>query len=1164
MVAPLCSWRRSKPSDMSPPPLKSSTTSMGNEVTDAKKDHGAKKKTPEQLQLLEKFYSAERYPNQKAMEEYAASVNLTYNQIRIWFVERRRKERRGEEQNILGMKDCQGGGRVHTYECSSKWSVNGRFLKHMHRVLGGQSAGRKRLMRLQILFPRDYILRKVFRKDGPPLGAEFDPLPNKEFDYRLDARSLRSCHDNKKTTKKRKIFESPIEETRTPPVENVPPKKHGIGKGLMTVSSAGSKETLPKDSSPRKPVSKRTAVPKRIEKKRKPPLIKRKVVPCGKAVEPQKSHATECKLSVDECQSSELENELSVLIDDEELELEELQAGPNPLRCSAHLASSGRHDCPLCKDLLARFPPQSVKMKQPCSTRPWDSSPELVKKLFKVVQFLYSNSISIDIHSFTFDEFAQAFHDKDSMLLGKVHVALLKLLLLDVEREKSGGFIPRPSKDCRFLHFSNFVREQEFDVNFWCQSLNSLTWIEILRQVLVAAGFGSKCSSLQRETFGKERNQMVKYGLRPRTLKAELFSLLAKKGSSGLKVSELARSSQIIDLDLPNTTEEIEQLICSTLSSDITLFEKIAPSAFRLRVDPHIKGKEYPQSDSDDSGSVDDESLNASTSSSSDSDDSEDMDSFTYERRIHRNGARKKKTCKKLTKYSEIDESNSGEAWVLGLMEGEYADLSIDEKLEALVALVDLVGSAGSCLRLEESARTTSVIPNAQHQRSGGKIKKSQNHHLLSRPTNSAEETNPAQNPFPADSSPTRSKGYQRGRSTCKRTAYTSSDSGRNIEAAEVSGLVVHQPQSIYLGSDRRYNNYWLFLGPCTTNDPGHRRVYFESSEDGHWEVIDTPQALLALLSVLDSRGRREARLVASLEKRQEFLCQAMKNFIQNENETRRSHASDPSDITTSSGDGSSPVSDIDNIVIPDSINDFSTPSGVIVLELGRKSEEKMQKWERLQAFDKWIWNSFNSVLSAVKYSRRSYMDLLFRCESCHDLYWRDEKHCRICHSTFEIDFDLEERYAVHAATCREAEDTCEFPKHKVLPCQLQALKAAIYAIEVAMPEMTLVDSWRKSAHKLWVKRLRRTSSLPELLQVLTDFVGAINEDWLYECASTGSNSSVDDIIINFQTMPQTISAVALWIVKLDTLIAPHLEKAHSDRTAANMQLSKRKRASTR
>lgn len=34
------------------------------------------------------------------------------------------------------------------------------------------------------------------------------------------------------------------------------------------------------------------------------------------------------------------------------------------------------------------------------------------------------------------------------------------------------------------------------------------------------------------------------------------------------------------------------------------------------------------------------------------------------------------------------------------------------------------------------------------------------------------------------------------------------------------------------------------------------------------------------------------------------------------------------------------------------------------------------------------------------------------------------------------------------------------------------------------MPEDALVGAWTKSAHKLWVKRLRRTSSLAELLQV--------------------------------------------------------------------------------
>lgn len=38
---------------------------------------------------------------------------------------------------------------------------------------------------------------------------------------------------------------------------------------------------------------------------------------------------------------------------------------------------------------------------------------------------------------------------------------------------------------------------------------------------------------------------MVKYGLRPCTLKGELFSLLSKAGSCGLKVSVLAKSSEV-------------------------------------------------------------------------------------------------------------------------------------------------------------------------------------------------------------------------------------------------------------------------------------------------------------------------------------------------------------------------------------------------------------------------------------------------------------------------------------------------------------------------------------------------------------------------------------------------------------------------------------------
>jgi WSTF, HB1, Itc1p, MBD9 motif 1 len=129
-----------------------------------------------------------------------------------------------------------------------------------------------------------------------------------------------------------------------------------------------------------------------------------------------------------------------------------------------------------------------------------------------------------------------------------------------------------------------------------------------------------------------------------------------------------------------------------TLSSDITLFEKIASDAYRLRVDPRIKGTDR-NSDSEDSGSVEDEDSRDSHSTASSSDDesdcSEEISSSKQEGKI--------------TKYREIDESYHGEAWVLGLMEGEYCDLCIDEKLEGLVALVDLIGGASSCLRIEVS-----------------------------------------------------------------------------------------------------------------------------------------------------------------------------------------------------------------------------------------------------------------------------------------------------------------------------------------------------------------------------------------------------------------------------------------------------------------------------
>ncbi|XP_061347614.1 homeobox-DDT domain protein RLT3 isoform X2 [Gastrolobium bilobum] len=989
--------------------------------------------------------------------------------------------------------------------------------------------GRKKKKRkcLQELFTADYVVNNVLRKDGPSLGQEFDSFPSGPKKH------TPACQEELGPTKRRKVSKSA---TRSHPDCNMkaPVKKHGIGKGLMTVWRATNPEAgrlpvsfgfadrevrLISNSIAQKPVYENN-------RSRETVIMNGEL---NQYVTQNQSLVEKCELALDSATYDEGVDRFSMLIDDEELELRELQEGTDLLMCSDHFAACGMLGCSLCKDVLVKFPPDSVKMKKPIRLQPWDSSPEIVKKLFKVFHFLYTYAVVVDICPFTLDEFVQSFHDKDSMLLGKIHVALLTLLLSDIEMELTDGFLPHLNKSCNFLALLHSVESQEYSLNLWKRSLNPLTWIEILRQVLVASGFGSKQGALRREALSKELNLFVNYGVCPGTLKGELFTILSEQGNNGCKVSELAKSKQIIELNLVSTTEELESLIFSTLSSDITLFEKISSSAYRLRMSTVMKDNDECQSDMEDSGSVDDELNDSDTCSSGDDFETDSRNSNI--RKLKRANSQKTKN-NMLKVYTEIDESHPGEVWLLGLMESEYSDLNIEEKLNALAALTDLL-SSGSSIRLKDPIKdTANCNSGVQLCGSGAKIKRS----VVKKPVpfwnqigqmQSAKEVPSTSHPCPVDSSSLFSKFHSHE---------ASFENGKGSTDS-------HPIQSVLLGSDRRYNRYWLFLGPCDADDPGHRRVYFESSEDGHWEVIDTEEALCTLLSVLDDRGKREALLLESLERRQTSLCRSMSRIKVNSNGMGNMSHSDQSELDMVTEDSYSPVSDVDNLNLTETAKGSLPSAGAVVIEAGKKGEEQVQKWFRVQEYDSWIWNSFYLDLNVVKYGRRSYLDSLARCRSCHDLYWRDERHCKICHMTFELDFDLEERYAIHLATCREKEDSNTFPNHKVLSSRIQSLKAAIYAIESVMPEDALVGAWRKSAHKLWIKRLRRTSTLVELFQVLADFVGAINEDWLFQCKFL--DGVVEEIIASFASMPHTSSALALWLVKLDAIIAPYLERAH-------------------
>lgn len=71
-------------------------------------------------------------------------------------------------------------------------------------------------------------------------------------------------------------------------------------------------------------------------------------------MEPQKTqklkkpHKEKCELAIEDVKCID-NTDFAMLLDDEELELRELQVGPNPLSCSAHFPTSGSHGCSLCK-----------------------------------------------------------------------------------------------------------------------------------------------------------------------------------------------------------------------------------------------------------------------------------------------------------------------------------------------------------------------------------------------------------------------------------------------------------------------------------------------------------------------------------------------------------------------------------------------------------------------------------------------------------------------------------------------------------------------------------------------------------------------------------------------------------------------------------------------
>ncbi|PQM42441.1 homeobox-DDT domain protein RLT3-like [Prunus yedoensis var. nudiflora] len=103
---------------------------------------------------------------------------------------------------------------------------------------------------------------------------------------------------------------------------------------------------------------------------------------------------------------------------------------------------------------------------------------------------------------------------------------------------------------------------------------------------------------------------------------------------------------------------------------------------------------EESQSDTEDSGAVDHDHLGDSGTCSSDDDSGCNSGNSKIKKLTYMNHGKSKDNM--VIVYTEIDESHPGEVWLLGLMEGEYSYLSIEEKLSAIVAPIDLLHAGSS------------------------------------------------------------------------------------------------------------------------------------------------------------------------------------------------------------------------------------------------------------------------------------------------------------------------------------------------------------------------------------------------------------------------------------------------------------------------------------
>ncbi|XP_008811888.2 homeobox-DDT domain protein RLT2-like isoform X2 [Phoenix dactylifera] len=497
---------------------------------------------------------------------------------------------------------------------------------------------------------------------------------------------------------------------------------------------------------------------------------------------------------------------------------------------------------------------------------------------------------------------------------------------------------------------------------------------------------------------------------------------------------------------------------------------------------------------------------------------------------------------------TEIDESNFGAPWVQGLTEGDYFDLSVEERLNALVALIG-VAIEGNSIRviLEERLEAANALKKqmwSEAQLDKRRFKEEYASKLQyssfmgskaeATPTNAAMEE--GQTPLhtvenqSCDGNPNTVNSdqfvEQNSQINVSNASAEKNSLGQDFSSnadtlplqqygcaaeksrSQLKSYIGHKAEQLYvyrslpLGQDRRRNRYWQFSTSASPNDPGSGRIFFES-KDGYWRVLDSEEAFDALLSSLDTRGIRESHLHSMLQRIETTFKEAIRR----------------KKCTTSLNSTEGPVKAGANEMMssPDCSTEFDSPSSTLcgltsdgsefstsfMIDLGRNEIEKSAALKRYQGYLKWMWKEcYNPhILCAMKYGKKRCSELLQTCHFCYQSYLAEERHCPSCHKTFKTFYNADANFSEHVTMCeekRKMDPECKIQvSDSSLPIGINLLKAQLAVIEVSIPSEALQPYWTEGYRKSWGVKLHSLSSAEELFQILTLLEGAIKRDCL-------------------------------------------------------------------